>query len=297
LEQSAEKIASMVAHWIRVGFAQGNFNADNCLVGGNTMDYGPFGFVEEYNPLFAKWIGSGEHFGFMNQPNAGYANYKVLVQSVAPVISAAGSVKGVDVVVDSFMKKAARTFQTKLLASVRAKIGLEQEQEIGDPLWQALDELMQAYRVDWTIFFRQLTYVMRDFPDLKSTDYEGMLSLLEGDEAVRPGSSAFYEPLSSESREKFSNWIQRWRGALLSTKSDAAAVFEDMRLTNPKFIPREWMLVDAYNCAGKGEDSKVHDLHELFQHPYDEGTDEQTAAFYRRAPEVALTTGGTAFMS
>jgi serine/tyrosine/threonine adenylyltransferase len=63
LNKSAENLAAMVAHWLRVGFAQGNFNADNCLVSGKTMDYGPFGFMEEYNPVFAKWTGSGEHFG------------------------------------------------------------------------------------------------------------------------------------------------------------------------------------------------------------------------------------------
>ena len=55
------------AGWLRVGFCQGNFNADNCLVGGRTMDYGPFGWLERYDPMFAKWTGSGEHFAFINQ--------------------------------------------------------------------------------------------------------------------------------------------------------------------------------------------------------------------------------------
>jgi serine/tyrosine/threonine adenylyltransferase len=57
LERAADRLSEMVSEWIRVGFAQGNFNADNCLVGGHTMDYGPFGFMEEYNPVFAKWTG------------------------------------------------------------------------------------------------------------------------------------------------------------------------------------------------------------------------------------------------
>jgi serine/tyrosine/threonine adenylyltransferase len=57
LERAADRLSDMVSEWIRVGFAQGNFNADNCLVGGHTMDYGPFGFMEEYNPVFAKWTG------------------------------------------------------------------------------------------------------------------------------------------------------------------------------------------------------------------------------------------------
>ena len=58
LHETAKRLSSTVAQWIRVGFSQGNFNADNCLVGGRTMDYGPFGFMEEYHPLFAKWTGT-----------------------------------------------------------------------------------------------------------------------------------------------------------------------------------------------------------------------------------------------
>ena len=55
-----------IAGWLRVGFCQGNFNADNCLVGGRTMDYGPFGWLERYDPNFAKWVGSSSHFAFMH---------------------------------------------------------------------------------------------------------------------------------------------------------------------------------------------------------------------------------------
>ena len=67
---TAARLASLSAEWLRVGFCQGNFNADNCLVGGRTMDYGPFGFMDKYDPAFAKWTGSGNHFAFMNQPAA-----------------------------------------------------------------------------------------------------------------------------------------------------------------------------------------------------------------------------------
>eukprot|EP00957_Ditylum_brightwellii_P190326 14487686-Ditylum_brightwellii.AAC.1 len=58
LKGAMVNISNLIADWVRVGFAQGNFNADNCLVAGRTMDYGPFGFMDEYNPLFAKWTGS-----------------------------------------------------------------------------------------------------------------------------------------------------------------------------------------------------------------------------------------------
>jgi uncharacterized protein YdiU (UPF0061 family) len=77
LAGAAGRLAAMVAGWLRVGFCQGNFNADNCLVGGRTMDYGPFGWMDVYDPMFAKWVGSGQHFAFLNQPNAALANYQV----------------------------------------------------------------------------------------------------------------------------------------------------------------------------------------------------------------------------
>ena len=56
--------------WLRVGYTQSNFNADNCLLSGLTLDYGPFGFIEKYQPGWGMWIGAGEHYSFLNQPEA-----------------------------------------------------------------------------------------------------------------------------------------------------------------------------------------------------------------------------------
>jgi uncharacterized protein YdiU (UPF0061 family) len=75
-------------------------------------------------------------------------------------------------------------------------------------------------------------------------------------------------------------------------------VYERMRNANPKYIIREWMLVRAYRDATDRSDySELHNLMELIQNPYDEGTATHIERYYRRAPEEALTTGGTAFMS
>ena len=175
LEESAHKLAAMVAGWLRVGFAQGNFNADNCLVGGRTMDYGPFGWMEEYHPLFAKWTGSGEHFGFLNQPSAGFANYMVLVESVAPILAAAAGDDSPDKVVEHYQQMAQPIFQEATDRVFRVKLGFEAEYEPADTLWEELEPLMRKSRVDWTLFWRQLTYVMRDFDDMESTEFGAML--------------------------------------------------------------------------------------------------------------------------
>merc|ERR1712048_1243838 len=86
LRHTAHGVAHMTAQWLRVGFCQGNFNADNCLISGRTMDYGPFGYVEEFDPRFGSWTGSGSHFAFMNQPTAGLMNLRTLSESLAPLL-------------------------------------------------------------------------------------------------------------------------------------------------------------------------------------------------------------------
>jgi uncharacterized protein YdiU (UPF0061 family) len=76
---------------------------------------------------------------------------------------------------------------------------------------------------------------------------------------------------------------------------DAAG--ERMLKENPKFVPREWMLVEAYEAAAKGDLTVLHQLHDLFKDPYGEATADLSAKYYRTAPKVALSKGGTAFMS
>jgi uncharacterized protein YdiU (UPF0061 family) len=293
LELSADKISIMVANWLRVGFAQGNFNADNCLVSGKTMDYGPFGWIEEYSPLFAKWTGSGEHFGFLNQPSAGFTNYQVLVESVVPVIAAAKGMESPDELMDAFMSKAQDIFSTSVDEVFRLKLGLTKDADAADDLWESLKPLMQNSRVDWTLFWRQLSYVVREYPELESSDYDEMLTLLQGEGETSP----FYEPLTPELRREWLEWLETWRNTLHASRLKGPDVYEQMRTVNPKFVLREWMLVDAYTSAADQDHAILNELHELIQHPYDEGSSSQVSEYYRRAPAAALATGGTAFMS
>jgi len=300
LEHAAERIANMVANWVRVGFAQGNFNADNCLVGGITMDYGPFGWMEEYSPLFAKWTGSGQHFGFLNQPAAGFANYQVLVESVVPVIAASASNKtDPDALVKIFLTQAHQIFKNEINYVFRSKLGLPKDADAGDELWDKLKEdLFPKSRTDWTLFWRQLTYVMKEFSNLEeSDDYESMMQTLEGGSPDSP-TCPFYEPLSPEMRRAWIAWLKDWRETVHSSRpSSGTAVYEVMKQSNPKYVLREWMLVDAYSTADNGDYTILNELYDLIQRPYDEGSSEEETAYYRRAPDSAVARGGTAFMS
>lgn len=260
----------------------------------NSMDYGPFGFIEEYNPLFAKWTGSGQHFAFMNQPQAGFVNYNTLVMSVVPVIAAQRQ-QDPEEVAKPFLERATEIFEGKVDEMFRTKLGFESDQDVGDEVWSVLEPLLRKSRVDWTLFFRQLTYASRELTKSDVTA-EHLLSLVEGNENERNGSSPFYEPLSTDFRTEWIQWIKQWQDAMISSGA-AESAFERMAVTNPKYVLREWMMVDAYTNSNKDMDAELYNLYSLIQRPYEEGSAKEVEKYYRRAPDELLTKGGVGFMS
>jgi serine/tyrosine/threonine adenylyltransferase len=217
---------------------------------------------------------------------------------------------------NEIMESAAQLFQSKLDKVMRTKLGFDQDHDAADEIWEELEPLLRNSRVDWTLFFRELSYVVRDMPHVFTASHdnavsEQVLDRLIGNDATRDGFSPFYESLPSNLRSQWVSWIQKWISALSSatlpssdegseptaTASLKATAHRMLTLINPKYVLREWMLVDAYQRAARGDESEVHALHQLIQHPYDEGSTTQTNRYYRRAPDEALMAAGTAFMS
>eukprot|EP00927_Polykrikos_kofoidii_P020465 TRINITY_DN19711_c0_g1_i1.p1 TRINITY_DN19711_c0_g1~~TRINITY_DN19711_c0_g1_i1.p1 ORF type:complete len:582 (-),score=109.03 TRINITY_DN19711_c0_g1_i1:204-1949(-) len=286
LEAAPARLGAMVAGWLRVGFCQGNFNCDNCLVAGRTMDYGPFGWMDMYDPFFAKWVGSGDHFAFLNQPRAAMANYCTLVESVAELLEgdtrkqvAAIVGRGVEVI-------------AAITADVwRVKMGFsKKDSKVADDLWKELEPLMRQSQIDYTLFWRKLADVVRGGVDTGRDD-ESLLTPLR---------EAFYEPKRCEKRKAdWAKWLRRWLAALVAEEGGGDKMpraIDRMLAANPKYIPREWMLVEAYGRASNGDYELVHELHQLFSRPYEEQP-EFEAKYFCRAPDVALKKGGVAHMS
>lgn len=82
-----DRLTALVANWIRVGYCQGNFNSDNCAAGGFTLDYGPFGFCELFDPQYQPWTGGGQHFSFLNQPAAAERNFHMFWTALRPLLA------------------------------------------------------------------------------------------------------------------------------------------------------------------------------------------------------------------
>jgi uncharacterized protein YdiU (UPF0061 family) len=149
------RLTSLVANWIRVGYCQGNFNSDNCAAGGFTLDYGPFGFIDMFDPRYQPWTGGGAHFSFFNQPNAAQRNFEMFCKALQPLLeSDENASKRLSEINDGFSK----IMQTEMTQMWASKLGLE---TFNPDLFNELITLMIESSVDYTLFFRELS----DIPD------------------------------------------------------------------------------------------------------------------------------------
>ena len=290
LRRSGAAIAAMTAGWLRVGFCQGNFNADNCLVAGRTMDYGPFGFMDAYDPLFAKWTGSGEHFAFANQPSAGLATSPCCAPPSRRCWRAARRGHG-DRRRDGGGFRIGNGKDVARQARVRGG-------------------LRRANRGRRGRAVAQLGPLLRDVEAVSSSRFDALVGggggprrrlerRLDDDSndsrLFEHVACAFYDEKAARSNTKLRrDWVAfltEWRAAVLGdagwSAARAAEIKKKMDAANPKYVLREWMLVEAYEAAKlSGDFAPSEALQRLTARPYEEGTEEETARYYRPAPSA-----------
>ena len=264
-----QRLTSLVANWQRVGYCQGNYNSDNCAAGGFTLDYGPFGFCEIFDPEFQPWTGGGKHFSFFNQPIAAETNYHMFWKAVRPlVVEDREALEHFDQVRHGF----AEAMQTQIQKMWAAKLGLaEYNQEVA----QRLLQLMAHTGVDYTIFFRELSHLPEDVSALKKS---------------------FYVNTSEELDEQWQAWLKSWRDLVIKN-GNVAEISAKMKQTNPKYTWREWLIVPAYQQAMQGDYTLVRELQEVLSYPYDEQSQEIENKYYRLKPKAFFNVGGVSHYS
>lgn len=259
------RLTRLIAHWIRVGYCQGNFNSDNCAAGGFTLDYGPFGFCEIFDPQFQPWTGGGQHFSFFNQPNAAHANFEMFCLALRPLLENSKELEELERIRQGFSD----TMQTELESVWASKLGLE---VFHSEIFQSLMRLMMRTKVDYTIFFRELSNVPQSLSGL---------------------TKSFYKDVSTELESEWQSWLKQWREQVLSTNlGDVKAVSAKMKLINPKYTWREWLVAPAYQQAANWDYNLVRELQEVLSHPYDEQSEEVEEKYYQLKPPEYFQAGG-----
>lgn len=267
------RLTSLVANWIRVGFCQGNFNSDNCAAGGFTLDYGPFGFCDMFNPHFQSWTGGGHHYSFLNQPEAARRNFQMFCVALQPLIS---SHQDYLHQLDEIQLGFSKVMQTQMEKMWAAKLGLDTYHA---ELFNELESLMVQSLVDYTIFFRELSSVPDDIGPLKKSFYK--------------------DPKGTE--ERWTVWFTKWKLLIGSGNLDSARSRDElsrkMKLVNPKYSLREWFVAPVYQQANLGNYVAVRELQDVMTQPYAEQSQVVEEKYYRLKPPELFGVGGLSHYS
>lgn len=266
-----DRLTSLLANWIRVGYCQGNFNSDNCAAGGFTLDYGPFGFIDMFTPRYQPWTGGGDHFSFFNQPQAAKMNFNMFCLSLKPLLQSNPLfVSRLEEIRDSFDE----VMEEKMERMWASKLGLHSFEE---PLFHELIALMVETKVDYTILFRELSHI----PD-----------------NITPLTKSFYRDFDEEVLKRWRKWLEDWKSLInISTPKSKEKLSSEMKRINPKYTLKEWFLVDVYKKANSGDFSLITELQEVMTHPYDEQSKEMEEKYYKGKPSHLFNIAGVSHIS
>jgi serine/tyrosine/threonine adenylyltransferase len=250
--------AGLIAQWLLVGFIHGVMNTDNMSVAGETIDYGPCAFMDEYDPKTV--FSSIDRFGryaYTNQPNIALWNLTRLAECLALLFD-----KDEDRAIaqaEEALAAFAPAFDAAYKAGLTRKLGLTTANQADATLAQDLLKLMHANRADFTNTFRRLC----DVAENPASDAE-----LRG---------LFADPAALD------EWLTRWRGRVAQERADGPARASAMRRANPAFIPRNHRVEAMIRAAVANDDfGPFEELLGVLSRPYD---DQPEFAHYTTPPE------------
>ena len=270
-----ERTADMIAHWMRVGFVHGVMNTDNMSALGLTIDYGPYGWLEDYDPDWTPNTtdAATRRYRFGQQPAAAQWNLLQLAQAIHPLI---GEAEPLNAILKDFATRYTRQSET----ANAAKLGLPSYVASSDqPLFDELFALLGSVETDMTLFFRDLAHV-----DLDAVSIEPLLD-------------AYYAPasLTPALRERTEAWLGRYAERVRSVGEPDAARIQRMNAVNPRFVPRNYLAQQAIDQAEQGDFGLLHEWMAVLRRPYDEQPGKEQ--FAAKRPEWARHRAGCSMLS
>lgn len=276
-EEICRTTAELIVHWMRVGFVHGVMNTDNMSILGLTIDYGPYGWLDNFDPDWTPNTtdAAGRRYRFGNQSQIALWNLVQLANAIHPLVD---DVPALQTALDVYPK----TFNEEWPKMMANKLGLESYRGASDDeRFTELQSLLRLVETDMTIFYRRLALVRDDEP-LKP---------------LKPLMDAFYAPdaLTDEHRQRWNRWLQDYRARLSEDATSDAVRRERMDAVNPKYVFRNYMAQLATDQAETGDFSRVEELLDVLRRPYDEQPEKEEHA--QKRPEWARDRPGCSMLS
>jgi uncharacterized protein YdiU (UPF0061 family) len=268
-----ERTAVMVAHWMRVGFVHGVMNTDNMSVLGLTIDYGPYGWIDAYDP---DWTPNttdahGRRYRFGWQPQVAGWNLSRFAQALSPLFD---GVEPLQAGLQRFADAHARAHRD----TTARKLGLADCRDDDIERMDTLQQLLAQGEIDMTLFFRAL---------MDADPADASLSAFD---------DAFYDPARRDAvAPALRHWLVEYARRLDDETLTPAARRERMRLANPRYVLRNYLAQQAIDAAEAGDLSGVHALLDVMRRPYDDQPGRERYA--GRRPDWARDRAGCSMLS
>ncbi|KAA3598297.1 MAG: YdiU family protein [Candidatus Scalindua sp. AMX11] len=283
-EEVCRRTAEMIVHWMRVGFVHGVMNTDNMSILGLTIDYGPYGWLEDYAPDWTPNTtdAGGRRYCFGNQPQISHWNLTQLAQAIYPLIEQQEPLH-------LALGRYAKEFEHGWQSMMAQKLGLNAFDPVTDvDLVTELQEILQLVETDMTIFYRQLAEVdistepLNDASDMK---------LLE------PLMEAYYETdqLTRDMITRTGKWIRCYKARVQKDSTLNGSRRKRMNAVNPNYVLRNYLAQLAIEKAEQGDNSRINELLELLRRPYDEQPGKEEYA--KKRPDWARHRAGCSMLS
>jgi uncharacterized protein YdiU (UPF0061 family) len=282
-EEICRRTAHLMAHWMSVGFVHGVMNTDNMSILGLTIDYGPYGWLEGYEPAWTPNTtdAQGRRYCYANQPRIGLWNVVQLANALVPLVGAKEPL-------EEALAVYGETYTETYRRMLSAKLGVSSlEGEEDEKLANDMFSVLEAVETDMTLFFRLLADVQVD----GGADEPGDTALME------PLRRAFYTDaaFAPEHAARMAEWLRRYGVRVRRDQIAPGARRERMNRANPKYVLRNYLAQLAIDALAEGDSSVLERLMKVLERPYDEQPENDELA--DRRPEWARNRPGCSALS
>ncbi|XP_077977550.1 protein nucleotidyltransferase YdiU-like [Glandiceps talaboti] len=267
LSEIVSHTADLMARWMSVGFAHGVMNTDNFSLLSITIDYGPFGFLDNYIPGFIPNSSDDEgRYSFENQPDVGFYNMNQLRAALWSLLTPDQKRQS-----ESVLRGYVEIYKRKFIEIFRTKLGLLQTAEEDEYIIGLLLKMMEDTAADFTMTFRQVGELT--LQQLQNNDIPNRLWSLSG----------------LQEHPQWSEWLDIYCKRIIQNgEEDTDQLRSDrMNAVNPRYILRNWMAESAIKKAEKDDFSEVQNLHTILQNPYEEQEKAELAGYADPPPQWA----------